>query len=141
MPKGRGRHNRSGTPGTRTAKAGELIRRVVASELEQIEDERLDLVSLTGVDVDRDLHRAVVYFTTFDRDDDPEIAEAFEEYAGRLRHAVSQGTQLRRAPELEFRSDDTLRSAERIEELLRQESQRPPVPALDDSDDDGEAVE
>ena len=134
MGKGRGRHNRSGTPGTRTAKAGELIRRVIASELEYIEDERLELVSLTGVDVDRDLHKAVIYFTTFDRDGDPEIDEAFEEYRGRLRHAVSQGTQLRRAPELEFRSDSTLRSAARIEEILRQEAERPPVPDLDSGD-------
>ena len=134
MGKGRGRHNRSGTPGTRTAKAGELIRRVIASELEDIEDERLELVSLTGVDVDRDLHKAVIYFTTFDRDGDPEIDEAFEEYRGRLRHAVSQGTQLRRAPELEFRSDSTLRSAARIEEILRQEAERPPVPDLDSGD-------
>ena len=131
MGKGRGRHNRSGAPGTRTAKAGELIRRAIASELEYIEDERLELVSLTGVDVDRDLHKAVIYFTTFDRDGDPEIDEAFEEYRGRLRHAVSQGTQLRRAPELEFRSDSTLRSAARIEEILRQEAERPPVPDLD----------
>ena len=145
MAKGRSRHNRSGAPGTRTAKAGELIRRVVASELEYIDDERLDLVSLTGVDVDRDLHKAVIWFTTFDRDDDPEIDEAFEEYRGRLRHAVSQGTQLRRAPELEFRSDTTLRSAERIEEILRQEADRPAVPDLDtassgdDEADGGEA--
>ena len=134
MGKGRGRHNRSGAPGTRTAKAGELIRRVIASELEYIEDERLELVSLTGVDVDRDLHKAVIYFTTFDRDGDPEIDEAFEEYRGRLRHAVSQVTQLRRAPELEFRSDSTLRSAARIEEILRQEAERPPVPDLDSGD-------
>ena len=134
MGKGRGRHNRSGAPGTRTAKAGELIRRVIASELEYIEDERLELVSLTGVDVDRDLHKAVIYFTTFDRDGDPEIDEAFKEYCGRLRHAVSQGTQLRRAPELEFRSDSTLRSAARIEEILRQEAERPPVPDLDSGD-------
>ena len=139
------RHNSRGQAGARTAKAGELIRRVIASELEQIEDERLYLVSLTGVEVDRDLHKAVVYFTTFDRDDDPEIDEAFEEYRGRLRHAVSQGTQLRRAPELEFRSDTTLRSAERIEEILRQEADRPPVPDLDtassgdDEADGGEA--
>ena len=141
MAKGRGRHNRSGSSGTRTAKAGELIRRVVASELEYIEDERLELVSLTGVDVDRDLHKAVIYFTTFDRDDDPEIDEAFDEYRGRLRHAVSQGTNLRRAPELEFHFDDTLRSAERIEELLRQAADRPPVPDVDGPDDAGDGEE
>lgn len=127
------RHNSRGQVGARTAKAGELIRRIVAGELELIEDERLHLVSLTGVEVDRDLHRAIVYFTTFDRDDDPEVAEAFAEHRGPLRHAVSRQTSLRRAPELEFRPDVTLRSAERIEQLLMQEADRPPVP-----DPDGE---
>ncbi len=138
MARRNSRHNSRGQVGARTAKAGERIRRVVAEELELIEDERLDLVSLTGVEVDRDLHRAVVYFTTFDRDDDPAIVEAFEEYRGNLRHAVSQQTSLRRAPELEFRADDTLRSAERIERLLMQEADRPPVPELE-ADDGGEA--
>lgn len=134
------RHNSRGQVGARTAKAGELIRRVIASELEQLDDERLDLVSLTGVEVDRDLHKAVVYFTTFDRDDDPSIDEAFDEFRGPLRHAVSQQTSLRRAPELEFRPDVTLRSAERIEQLLQQESERPPVPDLEDGEG-GEAGE
>ena len=134
------RHNSRGQVGARTAKAGELIRRSIASELELIEDERLHLVSLTGVEVDRDLHTAVVYFTTFDRDDDPEIDEAFDEYRGSLRHAVRQQTSLRRAPELEFRPDITLRSAERIEQLLTQEADRPPVPDLE-NDNDGEAAE
>lgn len=132
MRRGQGRHNRRGPQGTRTARVGELIRRVVASELEQVEDERLELVSITSVDVDRDLHRAVVWFTTFDRDDDPEIAEAFDELRGRLRHEVSIQTRLRRAPELEFRADDTLRAAERIEDILR--GSRPAT-----EPDDGEA--
>lgn len=120
----RGRHNGRGQAGTRTAKAGELIRRVVAEELERIEDDRLELVSLTGVEVDRDLHRAVVFFTTFDLDDDPEIAEAFDDHRGVLRHVVSTQTALRRAPELEFRPDVTLRSAERIEQILRDDEAR-----------------
>jgi ribosome-binding factor A len=134
VKRGRSRHNRRGPEGTRTARVGELIRRVVASELEQVDDERLELVSLTGVDVDRDLHRAVVWFTTFDRDDDPEIAEAFDELKGRLRHEVSIQTRLRRAPELEFRADTTLRAAERIEELLRAPR---PVAEEDDGEADG----
>jgi len=144
MARGRSRHNQSGAPGTRTAKVGELIRRVIASELEELEDGRLDLVSLTGVDVDRDLYKAVVWYTTFDRDDDPEIDEAFDEYRGRLRHAVSTSTKLRRTPELEFRCDSTLRSAARIEQILEANAQRPAVADLekvygrDDGDGEGE---
>lgn len=118
---GRGRHTNSSNPAvaTRVARVGESIRRIVASELELIEDERLDLVSITSVDVDRALYRAVVWFTTLDGDSEPAAAEAFEEYAGVLRSAVGSQARLRNTPRLEFRPDTVVRSAERIEGILR----------------------
>ena len=88
--------------------------------MDELDDGRLDMVSVTGVDVDRDLHRAVVWFTSLgdNEDDDLALAEAFEEHAGHLRRAVGDQTRLRRTPELVFRPDTVLRSAERIERLL-----------------------
>ena len=117
---GRGRHTTSNSAAaTRVARVGESIRRIVASELELIDDDRLDLVSITSVDVDRALYRAVVWFTTLDGDSEPAAAEAFEEYAGLLRRAVGSQARLRHTPRLEFRPDTVVRSAERIEGLLR----------------------
>ena len=116
---GRSRGNSNPQTSNRTPKVGELVRRVIAGQLEQLDDERLNMVSITGVTVDRDLFRAIVYFTTLDKEDDPGALEALEEYAGHLRHEVGIQTRLRRAPELQFCPDETLRAAERIEELLR----------------------
>lgn len=106
--------------GHRTARVGELIRRIVAESMEQLDDERLAMVSVTGVDVDRDLHRAVVWFTSLgdSEEDDADIAEAFSEHASDLRRIVGRQTRLRRTPELVFRPDTALRSAARIERLL-----------------------
>ena len=106
--------------GHRTARVGELIRRIVAESMEHLDDDRLAMVSVTGVDVDRDLYRAVVWFTSLgDTDeDDADIADAFEERASELRRTVGDQTRLRRTPELVFRPDTALRSAERIERLL-----------------------
>ena len=106
--------------GHRTARVGELIRRIVAESMEELDDDRLAMVSVTGVDVDRDLHRAVVWFTslTDTEEDDRVIAETLEEHAGHLRRAVGDQTRMRRTPELVFRPDTVLRSAERIEKLL-----------------------
>ena len=117
----RGRRRASPSPAaaTRTGRVGELIRRIVASELESIDDERLDLVSITSVDVDRALYRAVVWFTTLDGDNEPAAAEAFDEYSGVLRKAVGSQARLRHTPLLEFRPDTVVRSAERIEGILR----------------------
>ena len=104
----------------RSARVGELIRRIVAESLEDIDDDRLSLVSVTGVDVGRDLHRAVVYFTSLGDTDEGDVGiiEAFEEHAARLRMTVGSQTRLRRTPELVFRPDTVLRSADRIERLL-----------------------
>ncbi|MFT5203073.1 MAG: ribosome-binding factor A [Candidatus Aldehydirespiratoraceae bacterium] len=114
----------------RTARIGELVRRIVAEEMDLIDDDRLMMASITSVNVDRDLHKAVIWFTTLNAEDDPDIDEAFDEYRGRLRRAVSSQARLRKTPLLEFKADETLRSAERIETLLRNDH-RPPVPDLD----------
>ena len=45
----------------RTARLNELVREIVAEELERIDDERLDLVTVVDVVVDADLRRAIVY--------------------------------------------------------------------------------
>jgi len=103
----------------RSARVGELIRRIIAEELETFEDDRLELVSVTSVQVDRELSKATVWFTTLDADDSPEVAEAFEEYRGKLRKAVADQARLRRTPALFFEADTVLRSAERIETILR----------------------
>lgn len=106
--------------GHRTARVGELIRRIVAESLEELDDDRLAMVSVTGVDVDRDLHRAVVWFTSLGdtSKDDLAIAETLAEHGRRLRRTVGEQTRLRRTPELVFRPDTVLRSAERIERIL-----------------------
>ena len=121
MARDRGRRSRRPNPqaANRTARVGELIRRIIAEELEGFEDERLELVSITGVQVDRELSRATVWFTTLDADDAPEVAEAFDEHRGRLRKAVADQARLRRTPSLHFEPDTVLRSAERIESILR----------------------
>ena len=103
----------------RMARVGELIRRILAESLEELDDHRLDMVSITGVDVDRDLHRAVVWFTSLEGDDDAEVLDAFDEIRGRLRRVVGDEARLRKTPELQFRPDTALRAAERIESLNR----------------------
>lgn len=122
--RGRGRPRSAPDPSklNRTARVGELIRRILAESFIEFDDDRLMLVSITSVDVDRDFNRAIVWLTTLDLDDEPAALEALEEYKGALRKAVSQQARLRKTPALEFRPDGVVRSAERIEQLLRSTS-------------------
>lgn len=118
----------------RTARLNTLVREIIADQLERIDDERLELVTLTSVVVDGDLARAVVYYDhSRGEEADEEIAEAFAELRTRLQGAVGRQTTFKRTPELRFEADGVLRDALRIEEVLRGLSDEPPVPPLDPS--------
>ncbi len=101
----------------RTDRVGTLVRNVVASEMERL-DEVFEGVVITGVDVDRELTLAVVHYDVRDGYDDDEIAAAFDEHKGRLQRALGAGTSLKRTPALRFRRDYSAVEAERIDELL-----------------------
>ena len=109
----------------RMLRVNELCREILAEELEKIEDERLELVTITFVDVDRDLSRARVEFSSLGEAED-EAKEALEDHRVRLQSAIGRQARLRRTPELRFVVDEAIQQGARIEELLRQR------PILDD---------
>ena len=57
-----------------------LVKEIVAGELERIDDSRLFLVSITGVDVDRELANATVWFHISDEEDLEVVADALEQH-------------------------------------------------------------
>ncbi len=104
----------------RTARLGQVLREIVGEELERIDDERLEHVHVTAVDVDADLNRAIVYYDSLTGEaGDPDVLEAFAALRVRLQAAVGRQLHARKTPILEFRPDDVLRSAERIDSILR----------------------
>lgn len=103
----------------RTARLNELIREIVADELERIDDDRLANVAITSVEVDSDLHHGLVWFDTFDESQDAEALAAFDEHRYRLQRAIGTQTRVKRTPVLAFRVDQAIRNGERIEAVLR----------------------
>lgn len=108
----------------RTARLNELLREIVAEQLSRLDDERIELIAVTGVVVDADLHRAIVYFDTLGGPDtdpatDAEVLQALSEHRGKLKAAIGRQTRLKRTPDLDFRIDDVERRAERMEGIFR----------------------
>ena len=129
---GKPRRRRRAAPGEaarypRVARVNELCREIVAEELERIDDERLDLVTITHVDVDPDLRHATVEFSRLGEAEDL-AAEALAEHRVLLQAAIGRQARLRRTPELSFRLDEAIRAGARIEELLRQHPAPPDQP-------------
>jgi ribosome-binding factor A len=105
----------------RTARLNELVREIVADELERVGDERLELVAVTSVTVDPDLRHATVRYDSLAGEGaDAEVLAAFTELRVRLQAAIGRQARLKRTPELAFRPDDVERTAERVDGILRQ---------------------
>ena len=103
----------------RMARVNELLREVLAESLEKIDDERLAGVTITDVRCDADLAHALVHYDVFDAAVDDEVVEAFEELRPRLQSAINRETRLKGTPKLAFAADPVVRSAARIEDVLR----------------------
>jgi ribosome-binding factor A len=104
----------------RTARVNELCREILADELERLDDDRLQLVTITHVDVDPDLRHARVEFSSLGEGEE-EAAEALSEQRVRLQAAIARQARLKRTPELRFAVDTVISRASRIEDLLREE--------------------
>ena len=101
----------------RTDRLNELLVRILAEELEILDDENLGLVTVTAVETDRSLAQARVFVTGELEDSD--LLSRLESHRSRLQRAIGRQSRLRRVPLLVFILDETARSAERIENLLR----------------------
>jgi ribosome-binding factor A len=84
-----------------------------------VRDHALPSVSVSDVEVTRDLDFATVYVTALIGDQGPAAVKALNEMAREFRHELSGMLKLRRVPELRFRYDDSVDKGERIESLLR----------------------
>jgi ribosome-binding factor A len=114
------RSNRGPHDYPRTARLNEVVREIVAEELERIDDERLGLVTVVAVECEADLRSATVFVSSLaGPEEDPALLEALGEHRRRLQSAINRQTRFKRTPELVFAADEVTRTANRIEEILR----------------------
>ena len=94
----------------------------------------LGLVTVTGVDVSRDLRHARVYVSVLGSDTQRAATfEGLDGVAAHLRGRVGRALRLRVAPEIEFRNDESIAHAAHIEQLLAQVRRELPAESADSS--------
>ena len=106
----------------RMTRINERVREVVADAVQDLQDPRIGFVTITGVDVARDFRTAKVHVSVLGSDDElASTLDALEHAHGKLQGAVARGVRMQHTPRLHFIHDDTIDSAMRIEQLLREE--------------------
>ncbi len=106
----------------RSDRMGDEIRRILAELVQRkLSDPRInENVSITGVDLSKDLSNARVYYSVYGDNDAQEGAKAaFEKAKGYLRTELASRLRSRKVPRLIFIEDKSIREGEAIDQLLR----------------------
>ena len=108
-------------PFSRSDRVGGLIKQVMAELLNKhISDPRLTGITITDVEVSRDLRLAKIYFAASGgRDAAKGALEAFERARGFVKRELAQRMTLRYMPDLQFYYDESLEYGARIDKLLK----------------------
>jgi ribosome-binding factor A len=101
----------------RVARVNEVLREVVAGEIERLSDhdERLLLVTVTAVESEPDLRHATVFLSSLSEP----ARQGLEQQRVRLQAAIGRQVRLKRTPQLRFSADPGVAEGQRVEEILR----------------------
>lgn len=110
MPREYSRNQRLGT---------EVLRSLSQLLRFETKDPSLQNVSLTGVDLSRDLSVARVFFSVLDPDAEIEpVKEGLQRAGGFLRSKLGSQLKIRHVPELRFIHDDSAEESVRISRMI-----------------------
>jgi ribosome-binding factor A len=108
---------------SRTQRVADYLQRELAILIQrEVRDPRVGMVSITGVDVSRDLGHARVYYTVLGSDSSEDAADstaALNRAAGFLRSQLSRDSTMRSVPQLKFYFDSSVRRGRELEDLIQ----------------------
>lgn len=107
---------------SRTQRIGDQIQRELAILIPQeVKDPRLGLITITGVDVSRDIGHAKVFITVMGENSADKINEnlmVLKDTAGYLRMLLGKAMKLRSVPVLHFHYDESITRGAHLSALI-----------------------
>jgi ribosome-binding factor A len=107
---------------SRAERVGDYLRRELALIIQrEVRDPRLGMVSITAVDVSRDISHARVHFTLLGSDtaeDAKPCTDVLNNAAGFLRSALARDASMRSVPKLRFVFDSSVGRGRDLEALI-----------------------
>jgi ribosome-binding factor A len=105
-------------PSKRLDRIGDMLKQELARLIQtELRDPRLGMVSVTGVEVSRDLAHANVYVTALNADP-KEAVKVLDNASGLLRSLIAKNIQLRTTPRLKFHYDESVERGRELSALI-----------------------
>jgi len=86
----------------------------------ELNDPEIGFVSVSDVEVTRDLAHAKVFVTVFNTEQANDSIKALKRAAGFLRKRLGQDLRMRNVPQLHFLHDDSVETGQRMDSLIEQ---------------------
>ena len=108
-------------PFSRSDRVSGQIQKVLSDILKKrIKDPRLEMVTITGVEMSRDLRIARIYFITSGSPKSiEEAAEGFKSALGYVKRTLASRLGLRYMPDLKFFYDESFNYGSRIDNIIK----------------------
>lgn len=100
--------------------AGQIRRELSKLIQMEVRDPDIGFISLSDVEVTRDLAHAKVFITVFEDDKAQQTIKALKGAAKFLRHRLSQEMRIRSVPELHFHHDASVETGQKMDQLINQ---------------------
>lgn len=121
----------------RSQRMREGFKRETSDILRTMKDPRIGFVSVTDVEVSRDLRHVKVFVSVYgDEEEKTATMDALVKAQGFVRTELGKRIRLRHTPEIVFRADESIERGARINELLRTMGEGSSAPAEGDGDDE-----
>jgi len=98
--------------------AGSLRRELAQLIQMEVKDPEVGFISLSDVEVSRDLAHAKVFVTVFESEKAASSVKALKRAAGYLRHRLGQEMHIHSVPELHFFHDSSVETGQRMDSLI-----------------------
>ena len=107
---------------SRTQRVADQMQRELAQLIQrEVRDPRLGMVTVTAVEVSRDMSHAKVFITLMNRDSAEDIAlnlDILKDASGYLRMLLGRTMKLRTIPSLHFQYDESIRRGVHLSSLI-----------------------
>lgn len=103
----------------RSDRVSGLLRRELAQMIQaEARDPDIGFISLSDVEVSRDLSHAKVYITVFEENKASSTLKALQNAAGYFRKRLGQVLRMRNIPELHFLHDASVETGQKMDQLI-----------------------
>jgi len=108
-------------PGRRQRRLGELLKSTLSEVLQEMKDPRLEMITITRINLAKDMKSARVFFSVLgDEDRQNKALEGLKHCRGRLQAMLHDELSLRYTPVLQFQYDPAIAGSIHISELLKE---------------------